>query len=126
MIITNEQRVKDLADNIVMRTHEVYQYDINISNYQAIVGASDGQYPEHLMALKNVPYDQAVQQCPIADLEELAELFQYERASYLVRTEIVERTKANSILQVLITQLKELVGEEGYDAAISEAVARRG
>jgi hypothetical protein len=126
VIITTEQRIKDFADNIVGRTHEVYQYDLNISNYQTILAASDGVYPEHLLALKDLPQDQAVAQCPIEDLAELAELQQYVRVSFLVRSEIVERTKANGILQVLVTQLQALLPVAAdYDAAIDAAVTRR-
>lgn len=126
MIITDEQKIKDLSDNIVMRTHEVYQYDLNISNYQTILAASDGSYPEHLLALQNLPQDQAIAQCPIEDLAELAELQQYTRVSALIRSEIVERTKANGILQVLVAQLQALLPiAEDYDAAIAAAVARR-
>lgn len=126
MIITDEQKISDLADNIVMRTHEVYQYDLNISNYQTILAASDGSYPEHLLALQNLPQDQAIAQCPIEDLAELAELQQYTRVSALIRSEIVERTKANGILQVLVAQLQALLPiAEDYDAAIAAAVARR-
>jgi hypothetical protein len=126
MIITDEKRTKDLADNVVGRTHEVYQYDLNISNYQTILAASDGVYPEHLLALKDLPADQAVAQCPIEDLAELAELQQYVRVSYLIRSEIVERTKANGILQVLVAQLRAaLPVTADYDAAIDAAVARR-
>lgn len=127
MIITEEKRIQDLADSIVSRTHEVYQYDLNISNYRAILSSSDGDYPEHLIALKDLPYDQAVLQCPLDDLAELSELFQYMNVSYLVRTEIIERTKANGILQVLVTQLRAaLPVAADYDAAIDAAVARRG
>lgn len=126
MIITDEKRIQDLADNVVGRTHEVYQYDLNISNYQTILAGSDGVYPEHLLALKDLSADQAVAQCPIEDLAELAELQQYVRVSYLIRSEIVERTKANGILQVLVAQLRAaLPVTADYDAAIDAAVARR-
>jgi hypothetical protein len=126
MIISDEKRTQDLADNVVARTHEVYQYDLNISNYQTILAASDGVYPEHLLALKDLPADQAVAQCPIEDLAELAELQQYVRVSFLIRSEIVERTKANGILQVLVTQLQAVLPVVAdYDAAIDAAVARR-
>lgn len=126
MIITEEQRIKDLSDNIVSRTNEVYLYDLNISNYQTILAASDGSYPEHLVALQGLPVEQAIAQCPIEDLAELAELQQYTRVSALIRSEIVERTKANGILQVLVTQLQALLPiAEDYDAAIAAAVARR-
>jgi len=126
MIITEEQRIKDLSDNIVSRTNEVYLYDLNISNYQTILAASDGLYPEHLVALQSLPVEQAIAQCPIEDLAELAELQQYARVSALIRSEIVERTKANGILQVLVGQLQALLPiAEDYDAAIAAAVARR-
>ena len=109
-----------------MRTHEVYQYDLNISNYQTILAASDGSYPAHLRSLINLSDDQAVEQCPIEDLAELAELQQYTRVSRLIRSEIVERTKANGILQVLVSQLQALLPDSAdYDAAIAAAVARR-
>ena len=126
MIITNEKRIQDLADNVVARTHEVYLYDINIANYQTILSASDGSYPDRLLALRDLPQEQAVAQCPIEDLAELAELQQYTRVSALIKSEIVERTKANGILQVLVTQLQALLPDPvEYDAAIAAAVARR-
>jgi hypothetical protein len=126
MIITEEKRIKDLADNIVSRTNEVYLYDVNISNYQTILSSSDGEFPEHLLALKDLSYNEAIAQCPLADLAELSELYQYTQVSHVIRTEIIERTKANSILQALTTQLRALVSEEEYNTAIAEAVARRG
>lgn len=126
MIISEESKIKDLADNVVHRTYEVYQYDVNIANYQLILDSSDGVYPDHLVALKNIPFDQAIGQCPIEDLEKLAELQQRERVSALIRTEIVERTKSNGILKVLSAQLEILTGEDGYDAAIEEAKVRLG
>jgi hypothetical protein len=125
VIVTDEKKIQDLADNVVMRTHEVYQYDLNISNYQAILASNDGSYPVHLRSLINLSDDQAVEQCPIEDLAELAELQQYTRVSKLIRSEIVERTKANGILQVLVTQLRTLVGEDAYEATVDAAVARR-
>ena len=55
VIVTNDKRIQDLADNVVMRTHEVYQYDLNISNYQTILSSSDGSYPAHLRELALLP-----------------------------------------------------------------------
>jgi len=126
MIITNEKRIIDLADSIVGRTNEVYQYDINIANYQLILSSSTGEYPEHLLHLKDLPYQQAIAQCEIEHLAELAALSQHSAISHVIRTEVVERTKSNSILQVLISQLRSLVTDEEYDAAIAAAVTRRG
>lgn len=126
MIISDEKKINDLADGIVSRTHEVYAYDVNIANYQTILSSSDGVYPDHLMALKDLPYDQAMAECPLEDLAELAELRQHLFVSNIIRSEIMERAKANSILNALKSQLLTLISPEDYDTVIAAAVSRRG
>lgn len=127
MIITDEKRIKDLADNVVMRTQEVYYYDINIANYEAILHQSESSYPDHIVELSNLSESHAIEQCPLEDLAALAELQQRNRIAKLIRTEIVERTKSNSLLQVLDQQLHEALPDQSeYDAAIQDAITRRG
>ena len=126
MIIPNGKIVADLASNLVSRTYEVYQYDLNIGHYEHIVATTSGEYPEHMQFLENLPYDQAVIQCAPEDLSILAEVQQNRNASHLLKTEMMERTKANSILLVIDAQLKNLTTDTEYDIAVSEAVARRG
>lgn len=120
-IITNEQRIADLADNIVTRTHEVYSYDTNIQNYEALLAAYPVEWPPHLEQYKGLHPHEAASQCPIEYIEELADVQQAERVSYLLKTEKVERAKANAVLQVLLAQMPDDVEE----AAIQAAIARR-
>jgi hypothetical protein len=121
-IITNEQRIADLADNIVARTHEVYSYDTNIQNYEALLAAYPVEWPEHLEQYKGLHPHEAAALCPIEHIEELADVQQAERVSYLLKTEKVERAKANAVLQILLAQMPDNVAEE----AITAAIARRG
>ena len=126
MIISNERITRDLADSIVSRTYEVYAYDMNIENYEMILATTLGVYPDAIAYLESLPYEQAIKECPEEYLDEIAELAQHARVSYLIRTEVIERKKANSILQVLISRLNNMTTEEEYNTAIAEAVARRG
>lgn len=120
-IITDTKREADLADAIVARTYEVYGYDINITNYEAIIASLPSEWPDRLLPLRNIAPHDAVGQCPDEDIELLSELQQYDRASYLVKTEKVERAKAQRVLDALDAQLTG----PGRDAAIEAAVARR-
>lgn len=126
MIITNEKLIGDLADSIVMRTHEVYQYDLNIANYEIILATHQESMPEHLAHLEGLPHEQAIQQCDPEDLAVISEVHQHKMASYLVISETVQRERANTILNALIAQLNSITTDEEYEAAIAAAVARRG
>jgi hypothetical protein len=120
-IITNNQRISDLADNIVGRTHEVYNYDTNIQNYEALLAGYPTEWPEHLEQFKGMNPHDAAAQCEHEHIEELAACQQAERVSYLLKTEKVERAKAAAILDVLLAQMPDDVEEE----AITAAIARR-
>ena len=120
-IITNNKRIADLADNIVARTHEVYHYDTNIQNYEALLAAYPTEWPEHLEQFKGMDSHEAAAQCPVEYIEELADVQQAERVAYLLKTEKVERAKANAVLRVLLAQMPDEVEED----AIAAAIARR-
>lgn len=120
-IITDTQRIADLADNIVARTYEVYHYDVNIQNYEALLAVYPTAWPEHLEQFKGMDPHTAAASCPIELIDELADCQQAERVSYLLKTEKVERAKAATILQILKDQMPDDLEED----AIQAAVARR-
>jgi hypothetical protein len=120
-IISNEKRKADLADAIVSRTHEVYGYDINVTNYQQMLTTLPTEWPAHLAEYRGMDPHAAAVACPNDYLEELALIQQGERVSALLSTEIVERAKAQNTLDALLTQLPA----EGSDAALQAAVDRR-
>jgi len=121
LIVTNEQVISDLADNIVARTHEVHQYDTNINNYKMLLEKYPVEWPEHLDQFRGMEPHTAAAQCGVEDIEELAACQQAERVAYLFKTEMVERSKAAAILEVLKDQMPDDIEE----AAITAAMERR-
>jgi len=121
LIVTNEQVISDLADNIVARTHEVHQYDTNINNYKMLLEKYPVEWPERLDQFRGMEPHTAAAQCGVEDIEELAACQQAERVAYLFKTEMVERSKAAAILEVLKDQMPDDIEE----AAITAAMERR-
>lgn len=125
MIITDEKRVFDLASHLVMRIEEVYEYDANIKNYKKILQDLPSEYPEHLEHLKGMDPVTALQMCPIDDIELLSKLHQYERINFIIRTEIAERTKADSIRAAVENQLDEILDESQKALVIQQVYDSR-
>lgn len=117
-IINNEQRYNDLADSIVARTYEVYQYDTNIQNYEILLASYPTEWPTHLEQFRGMDPHMAASECPVEHIDELADVQQAERVSYLIKTEKVERAKAAAILEVLKSQMPDDIEEEYITAAI--------
>lgn len=121
-IISAAQRQADLADQIVMRTHEVYQYDMNIQNYEAILASlPTDEWPDRLAAFRGMSDHEAAFACDPADVGLLGQYQLRDRARNLIKSEQVERAKAAAMLSVADAQLTG----PGRDAALEAAVARR-
>jgi hypothetical protein len=84
-----------------VRQLEVASYETNIATYNALLATLDGNWDDDLVHLKNVEAQEAARQCPMERLERLAVLQQFDQATNLLKTEIVECAKAKAILQVL-------------------------
>lgn len=124
-IISQDEKIANLADAIVARTYEVYAYDLNIENFTQILAISQTEWPEHLLPLRTIPPQEAAAQCAPDDVALLAELQQADRVAYLIRTETLERTKSSKILEVLSAQFDALIPEADQQAIIDLAIARR-
>jgi hypothetical protein len=87
---------------IETRQEEINFYSSNIQNYENILSTINGEWDEHLIHLKNIEVQEAARQCSIEDLERLAELQLHDQVENLLKTEIVERFKAQTILNSLL------------------------
>jgi hypothetical protein len=83
------------------RQMEVDNYSTNVSNYNKLLATLDGDWDDDLLHLKGVEGQEAARQCPMDRLERLAVLQQYDQVTNLLKTEIVERAKAQAILDIL-------------------------
>jgi hypothetical protein len=85
-----------------IRQEEINSYSNNIKNYENILSTINGVWDEKLIHLKGIEVQEAARQCSIEDLERLAELQLYDQVENLLKTEIVERFKAQTILNSLL------------------------
>ena len=84
------------------RQMEVDSYSTNVNNYTALLKTLDGNWDDDLTHLKGMESQEAARQCPMDRLERLAVLQQFDQVTNLLKTEIVERAKAQAILNVMI------------------------
>jgi hypothetical protein len=87
---------------IESRQAEVDAYATNIANYENILSTINGEWDTDLAHLKNVEAQEAARQCSMERLQRLAELQLHGQVKNLLKTEIVERAKAQIILNSLL------------------------
>ena len=95
----SEETVQPTA--IESRQAEVDAYTTNVANYQNILATINGDWDTDLVHLKDLEPQEAARQCSIDRLERLGELQLHVQVQNLLKTEIVERTKAQLILNSL-------------------------
>ena len=85
------------------RRSEVAQYEANIVLYQTILSTLPSEYPDHLAQYKGVKnqHEVAASIDNVSDVELLSKLWYADECRNAIRSEIVEMTKAKSILAVL-------------------------
>ena len=91
-------------DPIKSRQDEIAQYAANIATYTAIVAATEGEWPAHLVEYKGATNKHEVigKIEDLADVELLADLWTHDEAKAAIRTETLEKRKAEAILATLI------------------------
>ena len=115
--VSNADKYNILADNIVMREKEIMSYDINITNYTAmLVALPQDDWPSHLAQYANATLDQVPD-----EFDDIVSQYQYrDRLRFLIKTEKAERAKSFRVYEALITQLPEAE----RDTLITAAIAR--
>lgn len=115
--VSNADKYNILADNIVMREKEIMSYDINITNYTAMLAAlPQDDWPNHLAQYANATLDQVPD-----EFDDIVSQYQYrDRLRFLIKTEKAERAKSFRVYEALIAQLPEAE----RDTLITAAIAR--
>lgn len=121
--VSNTDKYNILADNIVMREREIMAYDINITNYTAMLAAlPEDEWPSHLAQYKTATLDQVPD-----ELDDIVSQYQYrDRLRYLIKTEKAERAKSFRVYEALIAQIPEAERDTLIGAAISRASQQAG
>jgi len=84
------------------RIAEVAQYEANIALYQTMLASLPTEWPERLLQHKGAKNQhEVIASVNIADVELLSKLWYADECAKAIKTEILELTKAKSILTVL-------------------------
>ena len=102
MTIPEIPSIPDTLTPIQHRENEIAEYTKNIATYQNLLSKLNGIWDSDLVQLKDIDPHLAAKDCPIDRIERFAELVKYEQFSHLLKTEIIERSKAQSILDHLV------------------------
>jgi hypothetical protein len=86
---------------VEIRQAEVDAYTTNVENYKTLLATLDGDWDADLIHLKDLEPQEAARQCAMDRLERLAVLQQFDQVTNLLKTEIVERAKAQAILNII-------------------------
>jgi hypothetical protein len=91
-------------DPIKSRQDEIAQYEANIATYTAIAANTPSEWPERLAAYKGAKNKHEVIATieDLADVELLSDLWANADARAAIRTETLEKRKAEAILATLI------------------------
>lgn len=117
--VSNLDRLNTIADNIIMREIEISSYDLNISNYNALLSTlPQGDWLPEIEQYKGVTdldlvpdeYDDMVNEYNFRD-----------RIRSVLKTEKRERMKSYQLYLALLAQLPE----ESKEQLIADAVTRR-
>jgi hypothetical protein len=116
--ISTADKIATIADAIIMREHEIFGYDTNITNYTVMLAAlPQDDWPVNLAQYQYVTLDQVPD-----EHDDIVNQYQFrDRLRHLLKTERAERAKSYSVYQALIAQIP--VAE--LDAVIAAAIARK-
>jgi hypothetical protein len=91
-------------DPIKARQDEIAQYEQNIATYTAIAASTPSEWPDHLVAHKGATnkHEVIAQIEDLADVELLSDLWTNADAKAAIRTETLEKRKAEAILATLV------------------------
>lgn len=102
--INQQKHLETLAEAAVIREQEIFQYDVNITNYEAMLTAMpQNDWPENLVQYRNSTPDQIPD-----ELDQVVADYQYrDRLRYLLKTEKIERNKSFKVYEAMLSQLPE-------------------
>jgi len=91
-------------DPIKARQDEIAQYELNIATYTSIAANTPSEWPANLAQHKGAKNKHEVIATieDLADVELLSDLWANEEAKAAIRTETLEKRKAEAILATLI------------------------
>ena len=108
--VSQDEHDKNLAQSIEMREQEVYQYQININNYTAMLAACiQDSWPQRLLPYRGMGRDQLAQ--AIADDDDLdlaSQLAFRDELRFRIRSEKIECNKSKMMLASAVASATDI------------------
>ena len=123
--VTQSDHDRNLAMSIDMRENEVYQYEININNYTAMLASCiTDPWPAHLMPYRGMGRDQLAQAIESDDDLDLASQLAFRDELRLrIRSEKMECNKSKMMLATAVASATNIVKIRAIIAEIRAARA---
>lgn len=117
---------KQIAQSILSREQEIYQYQVNIYNFEAMLAgmaaALPAEWPENLLQYRTWDRDRLVATLDDATLEIVSGLLFRDNLRMRIRTEKIEQKKAQLVLDSLKLQV---LNADAVRAKIAEEKAKQ-
>ena len=119
MTINTQDTINTLALNVVHREREVHQYQINIDNYTTMLAAlPQGEPPAEILQYMSTKTEELPLSVSLDVMQQIADYQYRDRIAYLIRTELIEQSKAKRVLDALKAQIPA----DQLDALVAEAL----
>ena len=117
LTITNQDRLNVIADNVISREREIFGYEMNISNYEAMIAAMpEGDWTQDITSY----HGKSIEEVPLELVDKVSEYQFRDRLLTLIKTEKAECGKSVKIYNALMSQLPP----DQRDTLIAEAKIR--
>lgn len=124
--VDQADHLKQVADSIAGREKEIYQYQLNINNFEAmlagIAASLPAEWPENLLQYRSWDRDRLVATLDDATLETVTGLLFRDNLRMRIRTERIEQKKSQLVLDSLKLQV---LNADAVRAKIAEEKAKQ-
>ena len=120
--ITQDEHDKNLAQSIEMRENEVYQYQININNFESMIANLSGlptQWPAHLVQYRGMSRDEMAARIEDDDELDIASGLAFrDELKARIRSEKMEQRKSKMVLDTLVGTCPDIAKIRGIIAEL--------
>jgi uncharacterized protein affecting Mg2+/Co2+ transport len=106
MVVTEQEHLDNIVTNAFYREKEVYAYQVNIDNYTQMLSLlPTDNWPVNLESFKNASIESLPLEMSQETVESIAKYQYRDKLLTLLRTEKVEQSKAQMVLDTLKNQI---------------------
>ena len=110
----SDKKEQDILQNILAREQEIYGYQMNIDNYQAIIDNIKVDVAEDTLQYLNMTSEEIVKNAPADDVVAVADMVFKEKLKCTLQVEKLEQRKAIHVYDALMSR----IGKDRYAALV--------